>query len=685
MSNYGAVALSEGMQGPTFSKLGSEISSARSADVTMGSSLSSGQGMLILFADMKESLIAIQKNTLQTTELLKTAIFGTPGQQTAEAVAGGETDDDSDDDENNEKRPGILARTGASIKGAAKAFLGSTLGKLLLVGGVLTLLQLFGEKLVNPLANLIETIKRGDLSKKINELKEALKTTAMEAFEALKTKVEEMIQIVIDVKNKIVEYVDKLKLMFDPLLDYIDSFDVDGDGVLDAEERRNLKLSIQEKIKDFIYDTIGETLLAVGSVFGLVTAANIMTRIATIPGTKGAGLGLMGTAALVAMAAAGIYKLYNAVNFALDEALDKETGNIETTQFIASLMAGRNPEGGLGNAAINTFDKGLIGLSVGAIIGFLIGGPGGAIVGARIGAMAGSVIGAITGYAGSDEMKDTMDKMQSTIADSIDSITSTILGVPSKYDMDIPRLTEEKKAVDEALEVAQNATYKDETLISDLTAQSKDLQGRIDRAPDLIQQMRGINVEDMTKDIKSNEKKIAYAKEQLAKNNLFPVDPKTFFHQVRYGQFPAGDLGSEKFKEQFGHGLKNAFQLPFDEQILYYTNMNQLLEANRAKVISEKNANEAPGNLTIGNLSNYKPNKTFSLQDTKPLMESLTNITPTSGYAEKMQSMVVNSGNDNSIKQNNETFLTGNLVSGRPEGSAKLLSSRAIGVPGTFF
>ena len=46
--------------------------------------------------------------------------------------------------------------------------------------------------------------------------------------------------------------------------------------------------------------------------------------------------------------------------------------------------------------------------------------------------------------------------------------------------------------------------------------------------------------------------------------------------------------------------------------------------------------------------------------------------------------MVVNSGNDNSIKQNNETFLTGNLVSGRPEGSAKLLSSRAIGVPGTF-
>ena len=52
---------------------------------------------------------------------------------------------------------------------------------------------------------------------------------------------------------------------------------------------------------------------------------------------------------------------------------------MDHNQFVASLMAGRNPEGGLGNAAINTFDKGLIGLSVGAIIGFLIGGPGGAI------------------------------------------------------------------------------------------------------------------------------------------------------------------------------------------------------------------------------------------------------------------------------------------------------------------
>ena len=36
MSNYGVPALSEGMQGPTFSKLGSQISAAKNADVTSG-------------------------------------------------------------------------------------------------------------------------------------------------------------------------------------------------------------------------------------------------------------------------------------------------------------------------------------------------------------------------------------------------------------------------------------------------------------------------------------------------------------------------------------------------------------------------------------------------------------------------------------------------------------------------
>ena len=76
MSSYGAVAISEGMQGPTLSKLGEQIKSARTADVSQDPSglFNAGQGMLILFADMRDSLSSIQQNTSETVQLLKEAL-----------------------------------------------------------------------------------------------------------------------------------------------------------------------------------------------------------------------------------------------------------------------------------------------------------------------------------------------------------------------------------------------------------------------------------------------------------------------------------------------------------------------------------------------------------------------------------------------------------------------------------
>ena len=125
MSTYGAVAISEGMQGPTFSKLGSQISAAKNADVTSGSTLSGGQGMLILFADMRDSLLSIQQNTLETVELLRTAITGDATAQRDENLSSGDTDVSDDDDST--KKPGILSRVGKSIKGMASSVFGSTL------------------------------------------------------------------------------------------------------------------------------------------------------------------------------------------------------------------------------------------------------------------------------------------------------------------------------------------------------------------------------------------------------------------------------------------------------------------------------------------------------------------------------------------------------------------------------
>ena len=66
-SSYGAVALSDNFQGPNISRLSQEISSAKAADVSPGTGmLTPGQGMLILFSDMRDSLLAITENTLKT-------------------------------------------------------------------------------------------------------------------------------------------------------------------------------------------------------------------------------------------------------------------------------------------------------------------------------------------------------------------------------------------------------------------------------------------------------------------------------------------------------------------------------------------------------------------------------------------------------------------------------------------
>ena len=45
-----------------------------------------------MFIDMRDALERIAENTLETNELLRTAVLGTPAEQRAEAIASGETD-----------------------------------------------------------------------------------------------------------------------------------------------------------------------------------------------------------------------------------------------------------------------------------------------------------------------------------------------------------------------------------------------------------------------------------------------------------------------------------------------------------------------------------------------------------------------------------------------------------------
>ena len=399
-----------------------------------------------VFFDIRDSLQAIVANTLETNELLKVGVLGTPAEQRDELIEGGETDSQGNPPAD-EGGPSFLDRL--SNLNPFKGGIG-TFGKFLVAIGALVGLKLFGDKLIPGLASLLETIKEGKITETIKGIYLDIKEKVLVKFEELKLAIADVIE---GVKTVIT----KVKEVYTSITDYINTFNVDGEGALNEDEKKALQKDIMDKIGNFIYDTVGETLLAITSVFAGVKVAQILLGInalklgpAALAAAPGAA-GLLGTAALVALAAAGIYRGYQNVQFALNDSIDEETGKLDTSEFASKLVAGRNPEGGILNATINAFDKGLIGLSAGAIIGFLIGGPPGAIIGARIGSLAGSAIGAISGYIGSDTFDKTLTTMGDNFTTNMDNVSSFITGVPTAYDADEEALTKDLNLMNDGL------------------------------------------------------------------------------------------------------------------------------------------------------------------------------------------------------------------------------------------
>ena len=131
---------------------------------------------------MKEVFLEIRDNTKQTVELLKVAVMGTAQERKEERIGAGDTDKE-------EKGPGILSKVGSTL-GKLNPFGGGgmldTLGKLVLAVGGIALLKIFGDKAVGPLADLIESIKKGKISENISKAYEYVKEVGVDAFEELK-------------------------------------------------------------------------------------------------------------------------------------------------------------------------------------------------------------------------------------------------------------------------------------------------------------------------------------------------------------------------------------------------------------------------------------------------------------------------------------------------------------------
>ena len=449
MSTFGALTLGNGArQGPlapgtTFSKLGAEISRAKIADVTVGS-MSSGQGFLILFSDMRDSLQAIQNNTFHTMELLKSSIVGTPQEQKEAAIKAGETDPPPG--ETGSKGPGVLSRIGSAI-GKLNPFGGGglidTLGKLGLAVGGVALLKYFGDDMVPIMADLLRSLKEGKIGENIKIAYEYIKDKGLDAFENIKFYTKKFIDGAVKVLGIIqgaYTMVNDYIMSFDTAEHFEDEFgrmrQKSGDGRLDEAEFNALKEDLTAKAvtvvgnvisgiftEFFNYMTSSDTLKAMGSALLLYGPVAMIfgkgdKKGTTAPGKKG---GFMRGAGIVAMLAYGIRQTYLNYEQALRTATD-EMGEVDFKEFAVAFLGGtKNAAGSTAAGYRQAKALGGTGMLAGMAIGSIVPGVG-TIVGGIFGLIAGGIIGYFSGAAGTDKINEIVTSLTSTVDEFITDV-----------------------------------------------------------------------------------------------------------------------------------------------------------------------------------------------------------------------------------------------------------------------
>ena len=482
--------------------------------------------------DQKESSNTILKqiaaNTATTVAILSTAVLGPPGETRDEDISEGETDPTD--------KPGLGDRFKGALSGVGSAlskvnpfssnFAFGNFGKALLAGGGLLLLKQFGEGLIDPLANLLQTIKDAEIGKKLTEATNYMKNVGIETFEKIKTTTIQLI----DGSKQVLGMIESAYKM---VRDYVMSFDTSGaehpagpqfgtidggDGKLDADEQRALRDDIMKKASDFIVDMFKEITFGIGSLITqsafLIAGAN-MGFAALKPillGTGGAGvpgtvrkLGGSGYVAIGLMLANSILKTYQNIQSAMEDAV-QDDGSVNYKQFAASFLGGEK-EGSWRNAFVQSSRLGGTFSGIGIAIG-AVGGPVGMLIGGVIGYFVGSVIGLITGKMGSDKIKGMLDKFGLMINDTVDVIgnffTDLAIGFkaiasfknpmaairenratdPERLNQDVSRLTRQIEAQEKVVADSKATTY-DPKNKKYLEINEKVLQKKIDKLNEL--------------------------------------------------------------------------------------------------------------------------------------------------------------------------------------------------------
>ena len=438
--SYGAVALSDNFQGPSLSKLSTEIASAKSADVSPQGQLTAGQGMLILFADMRDSLFGIVENTLKTNELLERAVLGTPEQQRDAGIAAEDRDPAPEkEEEEEEKGPGFMSRLGQVGKG----FLGSLIGKAAITGLALLATYVFEDEIIEGVGNFMKYFGE-DFGPQVKQLYDDTMLWWDDTWEGVKT------------------FFTFIQGMFTGIKDYVMQFDTRGagpggmnpDGKIDQSELQDMVDDLTTRLSDAVSGFVGNMVTSLIQAFTIYTVTSFalkklmgmaLLRGAPLLAIGGASLAL-GVAALGVAVAAGVWTLADNAKTAYEDAVTDELGNPQNfsmKEFVTRLLVGKETGNKIVDVMNNAYDKMLIGAATGITIGAVSGGglfslPA-AGFGGIIGALSGLTVGALTAYYGDEAVEKQIDNMFGPtsplmlVVDYIESMYTKLILTPFEF------------------------------------------------------------------------------------------------------------------------------------------------------------------------------------------------------------------------------------------------------------
>ena len=345
-----------------------------------------------------------------------------------------------------EKGTGIFSKIGSGIKATGGALqkmnpfsggIGTKMGILLLTGLLYAITQ-FGDKLIKPLASVLEMIdKEGGFLDKFKDT-DFFKGAAA-TFERIKQRAMEIDEDIRKLLAGVTSVVNTIKKAYKAVEDYILQFDTDGDGSLDEAERELLYTDLKDKASTYIMDFFKGTMQSIGGmllsavfikqtallafaaikpIFAKVAAGSTLTAAA---GAASTGAMLLPIAGLLLY---GVTTTWSNISDSIKTTIEEE-GSVSFSGFFANFFGG-DDKGGFMNAMRQAFKIGgtfaLVGMGIGAVLGGGIMSVPFALIGGLIGMGVGLLVGALAGSLGSDKIKSFTTKMGEMIGNTIDAI-----------------------------------------------------------------------------------------------------------------------------------------------------------------------------------------------------------------------------------------------------------------------